>query len=262
MGRERANRSIFSALPSGSAKSSVTSEFGLSSSSVLGRSEAHTSSTPSRVAASMNASVRYVVVGRRSSNRLTDVGTDLSRPRAGVGLSLAGRVVGVLAGGVVGRVQDFGDLRNLFLDQPLDPGLERDVRSSAPLAAAPHLQVHAVVLHVDELDESAMAGDRGVDHRVDQLLDAGFEFFAHVATSQIATLPEFPRRANWPSVGSAQQNQGSVSRGGRFLLRAGGASGRGTAPATRSASSRTCWNVTAASSRPSAACATAAETSR
>src|SRR5262245_52351789 len=259
MGRDCANRAIVSALPSGSAKSSVTSEFGLSSSSVLGRSEAHTSATPSLVAASMNASVRYVLVGRRSSNRLTEVGTDPSCPRESVGLSFAGRVVGVLAGGVVGRVQDLGDLGDLLLDQPLDSRLERDVGSAAPLASAAHLEVHPVVLHVDELDESAMASNRGIDHGVDQFLDAGLEFFAHVATSQIDTLPEFPRRANWPSVGSAQQNQGSVSRGGRLRLRAGAASARGVTPAARSASSRTRWKVTAASSRSSAARATAAE---
>src|SRR4029450_10654491 len=93
--------------------------------------------------------------------------------------------------------------------------------SHAALAAAPHLEVPAIVLYVDELDESAMAGDRRVDHGLDQFLDAGLEFFAHVITSQIDTLPEFPRRANWPSVGSAQQNQGSVRRGGRLRVRAG-----------------------------------------
>ena len=136
MGLDRANRAIVSALPSGSPKSRVTSESGVSDSSVLGRSEAQTSSTPSLVAASMNASVRYVVVGRRSSNRLAEVGTDLlpARPR---GTKLCRACSRVLAGGVVGRVQDLGDLGDLFLDQPLDPGLQRDVRSSAPLAAAP-----------------------------------------------------------------------------------------------------------------------------
>src|SRR5262245_38263615 len=107
-----------------------------------------------------------------------------------------------------------------------------------------------------------MAGDRGIDHGVDQLLDAGFEFFAHVTTSQIDTVPEFPRRANWPSVGSAQQNQGSVTRGGRLRFRAGAAKARSATPAARSASSRTRWKVTAASSRSPAARATAAETWR
>src|SRR5262249_30334995 len=139
-------------------------------------------------------------------------------------------------------------------------GLERDIGSSAPLATAAHLEVHPVVLHVDELDESAVAGDSRIDHGVDQFLDAGLEFFAHVTTSQIDTLPEFPRRANWPSVGSAQQNQGRGTRGGRLRWGPGAACPRGATPAPRSASSRTRWNVTAASSRSSAARAIAAET--
>src|SRR2546425_5429624 len=239
IGRRRANRAIVSALAPGSLKSRVTSDSGTSSCRVLGRSEAHTRSTPSFDAASTKASVRYVVVGRRSSNRLGEVGTGVSGPAAGGALSFARRVVGVGAGGVVGRIQDLGDLGDLLFDQPLDPRLQRDVRRAAALATAAHLQVDAIVLHIDELDESAVAGDRGVDHGVDQLLDAGLEICAHDITSQIDTLPEFPLRANWPSVGSAQQNQGSVRRGGRFRSGAGGANARGPRPAVRSASSRT-----------------------
>src|SRR5256886_16603256 len=56
---------------------------------------------------------------------------------------------------------------------------------------------------------------RSVDHGVDQLLDPGLQLVAHACTSQTATVPEIPLRANWPSVGSAQQNHGSVNRGGR-----------------------------------------------
>src|SRR2546430_7866742 len=55
---------------------------------------------------------------------------------------------------------------------------------------------------------------RSVDHGVDQLLDFGLQLVAHGCTSQTATVPEIPLRANWPSVGSAQQNHGSVRRGG------------------------------------------------
>src|SRR2546430_5334946 len=51
---------------------------------------------------------------------------------------------------------------------------------------------------------------RSVDHGVDQLLDFGLQLVAHGCTSQTATVPEIPLRANWPSVGSAQQNHGSV----------------------------------------------------
>src|SRR2546430_11303115 len=73
---------------------------------------------------------------------------------------------------------------------------------------------------------------RSVDHGVDQLLDFGLQLVAHGCTSQTATVPEIPLRANWPSVGSAQQNHGSVSRGGR--VPPGGSpksAGRGAPPA-------------------------------
>src|SRR5207245_11606781 len=108
-------------------------------------------STPSLVAASTKASVRYVVVGRRSSNRLAG-GTGVSPPRRGVGLRFARRVVGVLTGAVVGRVEDLSDFGDLFLDQPLDAVLQLDVRSAAALAAAAHLEMHQAVLHVAKLD--------------------------------------------------------------------------------------------------------------
>src|SRR5438132_1685318 len=172
------------------------------------------------------------------------------------GLGFARRVVGIGAGGVVGRVQDLDDLGDLILDEPLDARLQGDVRGAAPLAAAAHLEVDPVVLHVDQLDVAAVAGDRRVDHGVDQLLDPGLQFVAHGDTSQTATVPEIPLRANWPSVGSAQQNHGSVRRGGR--VRSGGcaASGRGGAPAVSSASWRIRLNVAVASSRASAAPAT------
>src|SRR4030095_1453677 len=107
--------------------------------------------------------------------------TPTSPPHAEGGLGFAGRVVGVAPGGVVGRVEDFGDLGDLFLDQPLDALLERDVRGATALAAAAHLQIHAVILHVHELDESAVAGDRGIDHRIDQLLNLGLQIIAHAA---------------------------------------------------------------------------------
>src|SRR3989442_272670 len=239
IGRLRANRATVSELATGSLKSRVTRPPGASSCRVLGRSEAHTSSTPSFDAALTKASVRYVVVGRRSSNRLVEVGTGVSGRAAAWALGFARRVVGVGAGGVVGRVQAPGDPGDPLFDQPLDPRLQRDVRGAAALAAAAHLKVDAVILHVDHLDDPAVAGDRGIDHGVDEFLDAGLEFCAHDSTSQIDNGPAFPLRANWPSVGSAQQNQGSVRRGGRFRPGAGRANGRGPTPDAPSASPRT-----------------------
>src|SRR5262249_20620286 len=188
-GRRRANVAIVSALAPGSAKSSVTRESGARGSNVLGRSEAHTSSTPSLPAAATKASVRYVVVGRRSSRRPADGDTDVTPSRRGVGLCFAGGVVGVRSGGVIGRVEDFGDFRDLFLAQPLDALLQRDVRRPAALATATHLEVDPVVLHVDELDEAAMSRDRRVDHRIDQLLNFCPQIFAHARTSQMDTVP-------------------------------------------------------------------------
>jgi len=85
IGRRCAKRAIVSALARGSAKSSVMRESGARGSKVLGRSEAHTSSTPIRVAASTKASVRYVVVGRSNSKRLADDDTDVNPSRRGVG---------------------------------------------------------------------------------------------------------------------------------------------------------------------------------
>src|SRR5262245_19486516 len=179
IGRRRAKSATVAAHACGSAKSSVSSESGESASNVLGRSESQTSPTPSLPAASTNASVRYVVVGRRSSNRPDDTGVSLPRRRAG--LCFAGSVVGVASGRVVGGVENFGDFGNLFLDQPLDALLQRDVCGTTALAATAHLEIDPVILHVDELHEAAVAGHRGVDHRVDQLLHAGLEFFAHAA---------------------------------------------------------------------------------
>src|SRR5207244_9794859 len=49
------------------------------------------------------------------------------------------------------------------------------------LAAAAHLEVDAIVLHVDQLDEAAVTGNCGIDHRVDQLLNFRLEFSAHAA---------------------------------------------------------------------------------
>jgi hypothetical protein len=68
-GRVALHRATVAAAPSASAKSSVISVSGVSDSSVLGRSEAQTRSTPSVRAASMKASVRYVRVGSRRRSR-------------------------------------------------------------------------------------------------------------------------------------------------------------------------------------------------
>ena len=81
------------------------------------------------------------------------------------------------------RVQHFFDLGQLFLDQPLDAGLERHVRRAAALASAAHLEIHLVLLDVDELDEAAVTGHRWIDGRVDQLLHLGHQIFAHRPTS-------------------------------------------------------------------------------
>src|SRR2546430_13773184 len=79
---------------------------------------------------------------------------------------------------------------------------------------------------------------RSVDHGVDQLLDFGLQLVAHGCTSQTATVPEIPLRANWPSVGSAQQNHGSVRRGGRGPPGGRAPSRRRGAPPGSSASRR------------------------
>src|SRR6185503_4422885 len=97
--------------------------------------------------------VRYVVVGRSRSKR-----SIVLPPTARL---LARRVVGVAAGGVVGGVEHLDDLGDLFLDQPLDARLQRDVRRATTLAPATHLQIDGAVLDVEQLDEAAMAGDGG-----------------------------------------------------------------------------------------------------
>src|SRR2546430_13141314 len=176
-------------------------------------------------------------------------------------LGLAGSVGGCGARGGVGRVQNLEHVGELSLDEPLDAGLQGDVGGATPLAPPAHLEVDPVVLHVDQLDIAAVAGDCRVDRGVDQLLDPGLQIVAHGYTSQSATVPEIPLRANWPSVGSAQQNHGSVRRGGRRRSAGSTASGRGGAPAAASASLATRLNVPAASSRASAAWATSAATS-
>src|SRR5205807_10481246 len=112
-------------------------------------------------------------VGRRSSAR--SIPADPRPPP----LRLAGGVVGILSGRVVGRVEHFGDLGNLVLDQALDPGLERDVGGAAALTPAAHLQVDYYVLDVDELDPAAVGRDRRVDRGVDQLLDLTLQLYAH-----------------------------------------------------------------------------------
>src|SRR5438093_11664920 len=123
IGRRPAKRATVYAAPAGSAKSRVIRFPGALASRVLGRSEAQTRSTPSLVAASTNACVRYVVVGRSKRSRAIAFG--LASPAEGpaAGLGFARRVVGVRARGVVGRVQDLDDLGKLFLDEPLDAGL-------------------------------------------------------------------------------------------------------------------------------------------
>src|SRR5262249_24345612 len=84
------------------------------------------------------------------------------------------------SGGVVGGVEHFGDFGKLFLDEPLDAGLERDVGRAAALAATAHREIDAIVLDVDQLHVAAVPGDRGVDHRIDQLLHPGLEIRALV----------------------------------------------------------------------------------
>src|SRR3990170_4808203 len=230
IGRPAAKRATCAAAPSGSRKSSVSRWSGTCASNVLGCSDAHTRSTPRPVAASTNAWVRYVVVGRSSSSRADGLGTWRPADRTAGRLGFARGVVGVGAGRVVRRVEDLVHLGQLFLDEALDAGLQRDVGRAAPMAAPAHLEVDAVVLDVDELDEAAVTGDRRIDHRVDQLLHPGLEVRAHGCTSQTGTVPEIPPRANWPWVGSAQQNQGSVRRGGRGRPAGGGGGGGGGAP--------------------------------
>ena len=70
-------------------------------------------------------------------------------------------------------------------------------------------------------------------------------------------------RANWPSVGSLQQNHDSLNRGGLARLAGKDTNGaRAGAPAAISARRWMASNVTAALSWPSAAVAARAATSR
>src|SRR6267143_1814238 len=105
--------------------------------------------------------------------------TSPARPRLRRGLGFARRVVRVGARGVVGRVQHFRDLGELFLDQPLDPRLQRDVGGTTTLTAAAHLEIDAIVLDIDQLDKAPVTGNRGIDHRFDQLLNLRLEISTH-----------------------------------------------------------------------------------
>src|SRR3989442_12295552 len=71
---------------------------------------------------------------------------------------LGGLVVGVGAAGVVGLIDDTGELRDLFLQRRLDPLLQGDVDHAAPLAAAAELEIGDVLLDVQELDPAAVRG--------------------------------------------------------------------------------------------------------
>src|SRR5262249_36772569 len=145
--------------------------------------------------------------------------------------------------GVVGRAQDFGDFGDLFFYQPLDSLLQRDVRGAAALAAATHLKVDPVILHVDELDEAAVAGDRGVDHRIDQLLNSGLQILAHEAPLKPLLYPSLrsgPTGPRWaPLSRTTARSAAAAACGGPPPPAAGARPGRGVAPAPWSASSRT-----------------------
>src|SRR5258708_4040633 len=83
-------------------------------------------SAPGLRAAPRKAAVRYVGVGRSRRSR----GMLLFRSRG----------VRVLAAGVVGHVDDVGDLGKLLPDHRLDALLQRDVGHAAPLTATAHLE--------------------------------------------------------------------------------------------------------------------------
>src|SRR5687767_1737778 len=114
-----------------------------------------------------------------------------------------------------------------------------------------------------------MAGDGWINGILDQILDFFADFFIHdnlpsvidaercsLCTTKHAALVYTPtcfsvvRRPIWSSVGSAQQNHGSVSRGGRRLSsgRCPEAAVGGRPSRTVAASARIRWNVTAGSS--------------
>src|SRR5262245_17791201 len=97
---------------------------------------------------------------------------------------------------MVRGVEHLFDLRDFFLDQALDARLERHVRRAAALAAAAHLQVDLVVLHLDQLNEAAVTRHRGIDGRVDQLLHLGRKLFTHVVPPSWGGLvyTQFPAR--------------------------------------------------------------------
>ena len=79
----------------------------------------------------------------------------------------ASGVVRVLAGLVVGHVDDLGHLGDVLLDGVGDAAAQREPTDRATVAPATHLQVHLGVLDADQLGEPAVR----VEHRVDETVD-------------------------------------------------------------------------------------------
>lgn len=76
---------------------------------------------------------------------------------------------GVGAGGVVGDIDEAGDLREFFGEDADDAVVQRLIGHGASLTAARHLDVGDVFFELDELDVAAMLGQSGVDGFVEDL---------------------------------------------------------------------------------------------
>src|SRR3989475_5762949 len=111
------------------------------------------------------------VPGRRHQTRASDLSSDLCRfsPALRLGRFLGRLEVGVRARGVVGDIDDLGDLWDGGLDRDLDPLPQRDIDLGATLTAAAQLDIGGTTAHFEQVDEAAVRGDRGVDLPVEHL---------------------------------------------------------------------------------------------
>src|ERR1700693_360243 len=98
---------------------------------------------------------------------------------------LCGRVIGVASGRVVGRVEDLADAGDEVADRFFDSLLEGHVGGAAALAAASEAEVHVVLLDIDQLDEAAVRGDRGVDLALEQVADRPFQIALRGETLEV-----------------------------------------------------------------------------
>src|SRR5579884_2171718 len=70
------------------------------------------------------------------------------------------------AGGMVGRIDQAGDLGKSFGENPDNAMVECLAGHRAPLAAARHFDIDDVLFQIDQLNVPAMLGETGVDNFV------------------------------------------------------------------------------------------------